>query len=398
MFPTPSSLLDQIFFDQYAFLLTSLPPGPAYSSLSMLSLTLYLLAATVAPALALNLTTYHSVPIAPTPLPAPYAAADADELFTLFSTLGRSTVWNLVSTLQLQGDSFEPEGMVRVGADRLFVSGTEHVVEPLAYGKDANGSSIIVNGTDRANGKGLGYIAVYDTNGTRIALATYNNITDLEYHLGGIDYDGQYIWGTLAQYRPNSTATVLRIDPQTLEATKVAHVTDHEGAIVHDTDTGKLYVMNWGGRNTSVLPDDGNKPWPQFTQPDSVVRNPSYFVDYQDCKFVGHPQGNGGRATAACSGVATLGSGISSYNLGGITLVDLETMVPIAEIPITTRSALGTPLTQNPFDIAVVDGKLRVYFLPDQFDSTLYVYEAEPNSPYEYGGNGGMDLSSSVWP
>jgi hypothetical protein len=81
-----------------------------------------------------------------------------------------------------------------------------------------------------------------------------------------------------------------------------------------------------------------------------------------------------------CSGVAT----ISTYNLGGIAIVDLETMLPLAEVPVTMTSELGFAITENPVDVAVVDGKLRLYWLPDQHNSTLYVYEAVSDSPYEY--------------
>jgi hypothetical protein len=60
------------------------------------------------------------------------------------------------------------------------------------------------------------------------------------------------------------------------------------------------------------------------------------------------------------------------------------------------RSMLGVPITQNPVDVAMVDGKLRLYWLPDQHNSTLYVYEAQPQSPYEYGGSGGSGLKFKV--
>ena len=115
-----------------------------------------------------------------------------------------------------------------------------------------------------------------------------------------------------------------------------------------------------------------------------VTRNPSFYIDYQDCKFLGHPVIYDRRAVMLCGGVATLGSGTSAYNLGGIALVDTLSMVPLAEVPITMTSDLGAPVTQNPIDVDIVDGKLRFYFMPDQHNSTLYVYEAEPNSLYEY--------------
>jgi hypothetical protein len=85
-----------------------------------------------------------------------------------------------------------------------------------------------------------------------------------------------------------------------------------------------------------------------------------------------------------CSGVATIGSGLAAFDIGGVAIVDVATMVPLAEVPLALKSALGVPITQNPFDVDVVDGKLRLYAIPDQHISTMYVYEAQPNSPYEY--------------
>jgi hypothetical protein len=85
-----------------------------------------------------------------------------------------------------------------------------------------------------------------------------------------------------------------------------------------------------------------------------------------------------------CSGLTSYGSGATQFQLGGLAIVDLETMMPLDEVPITGLSALGVVLTENPMDVAIIDGKLRFYWLPDQHNSTLYVYEAEPASPYEY--------------
>jgi hypothetical protein len=113
-----------------------------------------------------------------------------------------------------------------------------------------------------------------------------------------------------------------------------------------------------------------------------VSRNPTYYVDYQDCKWLGHSARYDGKSVMLCSGVGTVGG----YHLGGLALVDVATMVPLAEVPITLASAKGTRMTQNPFDVSVVDGRLRLYWMPDQHESTVYVYEARPDSPFQYGG------------
>ncbi|KAJ5913103.1 hypothetical protein N7504_001986 [Penicillium tannophilum] len=317
-------------------------------------------------------------------LPPSHATSDGASIVHLFANLGRSTTWKLISKTHFEGDTGEPEGMVRVGDDRFFISSGQWTVATQKYTHP-------INGTDRSPGAGFAHMLIYDSQGRLIANATLTPPGDIEYHTGGIDYDGRYIWDTLAQYRPNTTATIVRIDPLTLQKEALFRTHDHNGGIVHDTITDDIVTLNWGGRNATTwsMKDypQGFAPLPAFTEAKSSVPDPSFFVDYQDCKFLGHhvlPSAmsarfggwNPTRAIMFCGGVATIESSSSSFNLGGIALVDLQTMLPLWEVPISLTSDLGTSMTQNPIDIAVVDGKLRIYCLPDQHNSTLYVYEA----------------------
>jgi len=335
--------------------------------------------ALAASASALNITVLQpNVPLAPSPLPQPGAAKDCDEIVAAFANLGRTTVWNLVQKIKMQGDTYEPEGIVRIGDDRFYVSAGEYTAPTTSYG---NGT--VINGTDRMPGAGFAHIIVFDGNGTRIADATLTQEGAIEYHNGGIDYDGQYIWATIAQYRPNSTATLVKIDPLTINVTTILHIADHQGGAIHDVDTGNVYMLNWGSRNVSTW-NTNYVPavYPAFTRPRGIVRNPSYYTDYQDCKFLGHPAAYDYRGVGLCSGVTS----IYGTQIGGIAIVDLKTMTPLAEVPITMLSDLGVLVTENPVDVAIVDGRLRVYFMPDQHNSTLYVYEPVAASPFEFGG------------
>jgi len=320
-------------------------------------------------------------------LPESHASSDGANIVQDFANLGRSTVWRLVQTTRFECDVGEPEGMARVGDNRYFVSAGKWTVPTEKYPQ-------WINGTDRTPGAGFAYMLIYDGQGRLIANATLTAPGDIEYHTGGIDYDGRYIWTTLSQYRPNTTATIVQIDPLNLQGTKLFRASDHNGGIVHDTVTNDLVTLNWGGRNATKWSLNGYprkfKRLPSFTPPRSSVPDSSFFIDYQDCKFLGHhmlPRVLSAHSDAVestkrveqpimfCGGVATIGS-FPSIDLGGIALVNLQTMQPIWEVPITMTSALGSPVTQNAIDIAVVDGKLRIYCLPDQHNSTLYVYEA----------------------
>ena len=330
-------------------------------------------------AAALNITWYRDEPLAPSPLPASHARSDGEAIVELFQNLGRGTVWKSVANVSFEGDTYEPEGMARLGDDRYVVSAGEYTQATQSYGDGQ-----VINGTDRTAGAGFAHLIVFDGRGRRIADATLTQRGAIEYHNGGIDYDGRHIWGTIAQYRPNSSAYPYRADPATLKPTQILRYDDHLGGVVHDTQLDRITCLNWGSRNASTW-DLGRIDKPEgwsSPKPRTVRRNPSYFVDYQDCKWLGHSGFYGGRSVMLCSGVATIGT----YNLGGIALVDVETMEPLAEVPIAMESALGVRVTQNPVDASVVDGKLRLYWLPDQHNSTLYVYEAQPDSPFEFGG------------
>ncbi|KAK3403594.1 hypothetical protein B0T20DRAFT_401358 [Sordaria brevicollis] len=317
----------------------------------------------------LNITILQpDVPFVPHPHPLPGAASDSKEIIRQFVELDRSTKWKLVEKVKFEGDTYEPEGLVRIGNDRYFVSAGEYIVPTIKYNET-------INGTDRTAGEGFAHMIVFDGKGKRIADASISKAKSLEYHNGGIDYDGTFIWATLSQYRPNTTGTLLRMRPNTLVPEPILSVADHQGGAVHDTKSGTVVTLNWGSRKASIW-NGHDKPLapPEFTRPKSEVKNPSSFVDYQDCKYLGRyeQQIYGSRPVMLCSGVADL----ANTRIGGLAIVDMESMAPLHEVPVTLVSDLGAAMTKNPMDVAVVDGKMRLYFLPDERNSTLYVYEA----------------------
>src|SRR3954470_10079121 len=134
----------------------------------------------------------------------------------------------------------------------------------------------------------------------------------------------------------------------------------------------RLVALNGGSRAAPSWRIPRRSWLDGFTQPLSVVRNPSHFVDYQDCKYLGrvpdhrHP-------LALCAGITQYGT----FQLGGVALLDTQTLRPVWEVPITTLSPAGNVITRNPIDVDVVDGKLRLYLAPDDDATTVFTYEAE---------------------
>jgi hypothetical protein len=161
------------------------------------------------------------------------------------------------------------------------------------------------------------------------------------------------------------------VDPRTLKATAVLRVADHIGGVVRDTDAGTLPGVSWGSRRFyrwaltaagAVEAGTAAAPAPRL--------NPSHWVDYQDCQYAG-------RGAMLCGGVSDLrGPGGQALRLGGLELVDLADGRPLHQVPVPLWTATGQAMTRNPVWVepATPTG-LRVFFMPEDDRSVLYVYD-----------------------
>ncbi|KAK1709989.1 uncharacterized protein BDZ83DRAFT_591677 [Colletotrichum acutatum] len=355
-----------------------------------------------------------NVPLAPVPLPGSGAARDGPEIVKQLTGLSRSsTKLDLVKVIELEGELWEPEGIVRLaggdvgGSDRerdpgeadeedsddeerFWVSAGEYTVPTEKY---PDGKWI--DGTDRSAGAGFAHFVVFDGRGKRLGDWVVSEEGDLEYHNGGIDFDGRHIWATLSQYRPNSTATVVRVDPVSVEMERVFKVADHQGGIVHDVHNRTLTTLGWGGRvarrwdlskaemkwegeigggirkgEQAQLGKRGEVDYDgEVDEPLTTIVNPSHWIDYQDCKSLGTVDG---RHLMLCSGIATLAPGLE---VGGLAIVEVERMVPLWEVPFMERTGVSVLMTKNPMDVAVVGGRVRLYFAPEEGRGRIFVYE-----------------------
>ena len=263
--------------------------------------------------------------------------------------LTRETAWNRVSSVPLGFKTFHPQGLVKIG-DTLFLSSVEVL--------------------DRDAGKGAGHLFKIDSTGRRLA--------DLElgegaiYHPGGLDYDGTNIWVAVAEYRPDSRSIIYRVDPNTMTAVDVLRFPDHIGALVHNTDDHTLHGVSWGSRRFYrwTLGRDGRVTNRSATPAALRTLNPSHYVDYQDCKYAGH-----GRML--CTGVTEIrqSADAPAFRLGGLDLVDLRDGRPLHQVPILLWTGSGLDMTHNPVWIESTPAGLRAYFIPEDDNSTLYVFE-----------------------
>jgi hypothetical protein len=277
--------------------------------------------------------------------------------------LTRAVRWRPVATIPINFKTHHPQGMIKIG-DTFFVSSVEITVPTTRFPEPKDGF-------DRDTGQGAGHLFKIDAKGNLLGSVKLGE--GAMYHPGGIDYDGRHVWVAVAEYRPNSRSIIYRVDPQAMAATEVFRFDDHIGGIVHNIDDKTLHGVSWGSRRLYkwTLGGDG-KVTNTDTPPDKLrVPNRSHYIDYQDCHYLG--------------GRRMLCSGLNNYRLvadgpvfplGGLEIVDLKTDQAVYQVPVELWAPSGKPMTQNPFWVEATESGLRAYFMPDDDNSTLFVYEA----------------------
>lgn len=278
------------------------------------------------------------------------AHAQAERVADLLRGLDAGTAWERRSELPLQFDTHHPQDMTRVD-DRAFLSSVE-----------------VLN---RAEGRGVGHLFEFDAQGK--AVRGLELAEGPIYHPGGIDYDGESIWLPLAEYRPDSQSIVYRIEPDTFEAEAVFRVPDHLGAIAHLPDQGLLVAVNWGSRQFYEWDTRrGDNGW-QPVDPDSprVIDNPSHYIAYQDLQHVP------GTSFTIASGVRKLRAPsrtVPLLQLGGLDLLEFPGGALRHGLPLNLATETRVPMSQNAFYVDAAANEFRLWFIPEDNRSTLYIY------------------------
>lgn len=288
------------------------------------------------------------------------ASTKGERIARLFERTSRETTWTLVHKIPLHFNAYHPEGLARVG--RRFVLSAVEVTEPTQrYPEGERG------GTDRTAGAGRGHLIAFNRSGALVRDSRLDDRARI-YHPGGLDFDGRDLWTAVAEYRPHRPSRIYRLNPRTLKPRSWFRVPDHIGGIVHDTAERRIVGLNWGSRTTYRWTPSG-----RLTR---HTENPSFFIDYQDCKYLGRPRAHAA-ALMLCSGITSYsGPGVPKFDLGGVALVDVRTMRPVHEIPFPLYTDQQQVATRNALDVRIVNGRLRLYLVADDNDSDLLVYEA----------------------
>lgn len=243
--------------------------------------------------------------------------------------LPAETRWTVVQRIPLGFDAHHPQGLVKHG-ERYFLTSVERRFWPF---------------------RGKGWIHEFGADGREVRAREI--ASGKQFHPGGLDFDGTWLWTAVAEYRPRSTARVVRIDPATLEARPEFSVKDHLGALVRVADCDTFVGASWGAEWLYTLDAKG-----------AVLArraNPSRWIELQDCKYL--------------DGQLMLGAGFDGDH-AGLELFRLDTGTLAKRLPINVKSDRGSPMTRNPLAAEVVAGRVRLYCVPDDGRSTLYVLES----------------------
>ncbi|MBX3420359.1 MAG: hypothetical protein KF752_02265 [Pirellulaceae bacterium] len=311
----------------------------------------------------------------------PNVHIESSEITELFRRLDRRASWKLIKRQPLAFDTYHPQGLTRVG--ELFYLST--VQKPTRTDNAANGSAANPQAT-----AGQGFLITYDDSGQEVRRSGVGEGS--LYHPGGIDRDEQYIWVPVAEYRPDSSTIIYRVEINSLKAETLFRISDHIGAVVRDPIENRLIGFSWGSRRIYAwqLDDSHQLHSAQRTAPSqtsehslqesSVTAGNDYqllsqhYIDYQDCQTVGN-------RLAICSGLANYRQpGGGKYSLGGIELFDLATLKPVHQIPVDifTEGPAARVITQNPCYVESVAGALRFHFVPEDNVSHHLIYEVRP--------------------
>jgi hypothetical protein len=251
---------------------------------------------------------------------------------TTLAQMTRATRWELVGERPLRFDAHHPQGMVRI--DSVWWISTVDIETHEGW----------VLAVDEQHGGLLDRVSIGDAH---------------RYHPGGMDFDGAALWIPVAEYRPHSTSTVFRMVPGS-QPEAAFGVDDHVGAMARCGDAGDLVGWSWGSRRYYRWSVDGQLR-------DARV-NPAFFVDHQDCQWLG-----GGYMV--CGGVAQIGLADGPGWLGGLGLLRTDDLVMERELPFPFYSRTTTRVaTQNPLWTEVNGDHLLLHLLPDDGAGTIVTY------------------------
>jgi hypothetical protein len=268
---------------------------------------------------------------------------DSDPVVSKLLSTTDSSEWEYVDSLTLDLETDHPQGLLRLGDDRYFLSSVR-------FTRSDTGSPDL-------SIEGQGFLIELERDGHVVRQRRRLTLgAGLVYHPGGLATDGTNVYVPVSEYRPDSQCYIYKVDAETLEVVgEPVRFPDHVGALSIDAQRKRIFGMSWGARKIYVW----NFDWQLLYMNYNPVQN----VDYQDIDFVG---GN----VLACSGFSNFELGGEKIDVGGIDLIDATTWLPVHRIMVTTRTHTGRLLCHNAFTHRLVYPDLLMAFVPDDDEAS----------------------------
>ena len=257
------------------------------------------------------------------------------------SALDRRNRFELVEEIHLDFPTHHPQGMA-FAKGLTFLSSVEIIDAP----RPATDPAL------RTPGRGSGHVFVLGAGGDLIRDIHLGEST--VYHPGGIDFDGDHVWVSVAEYRAGGRSIVYTIDPDTFEVRERFRVDDHIGWILRDPGLDLVFGGSWGSRRLYTWDPEGRlvDEW----------ENPGHFVDYQDAQLLGP-------GLLFCSGISLLPQANGGVlELGGLALVEPLQQRIRRDVPISVFSSAGHVITRNPVAVTADESGLLIHAAPDDGD------------------------------
>lgn len=256
----------------------------------------------------------------------------------LLSALDRRSGFELVNEIHLDFPTHHPQGMA-FAKGLTFLSSVEILDAPRPA----------VDPALRTRGRGSGHVFVLGPDGGLLGDIPVGE--DAAYHPGGIDFDGDHVWVSVAEYRAASRSIIYTIDPDTFEARERFRVEDHIGWIVRDPGLDLVFGGSWGSRELYTWDAEGRlvDRW----------ENPGHFVDYQDAQLLGP-------GLLLCSGISLVPQPDGgALELGGLALVEPLRQRITWDAPVSVFSRAGHVITRNPLTVTADESGLVIHAAPD---------------------------------
>ncbi|HYP06796.1 MAG TPA: DUF6454 family protein [Bryobacteraceae bacterium] len=223
----------------------------------------------------------------------------------------------------------KPERIVELSATIDHVQGIE-----------VDGERLWLSWVDRK--ARTGHLSLFDLGSGKL-IRTAEVQEGERYHPGGIAADATSIWVPVAEYKPESSASIQRRNRETLALESQFEVQDHIGCVAIVGDV--LYGGNWDSRTMYQWTKDGR----QLGVKPNTAR-----TSYQDMK---------------ATSTSLIGSGLRGAVPGSVDWLDPTTNT-LQKRLVVGKTSRGVVLTHE--GMAIANG--RIYFVPEDGPSRVFVY------------------------